>query len=313
MKTQENYENLVFEGCGVCSFAYCGAISELEKNGILPKIKRFAGTSFGAIFASFLAAGFTSSEISEIKNILNFEGLSTKCDFLDMFKFSKNYGVNSSSGIRKQILSFLTARVSPDETLSSLFKKTGKDLVIVSCCINREKPVYFHHSTYGDIKLIDAIIASISAPIFFQPLQLSVFGEQDYFVDGGIVDNYPIWIFNDVNALYKNDLKSIDKQNLNPLTIGLKIISCEENKDGTRTSVTDVFNLFRLFINTLTNSIDSSNYSSKFVEQTINISNGSIYFLDLNINNEQISQLINNGAEGVRKYFKNTIKNNYNL
>ena len=308
MKTQEN---LVFEGCGVCSFAYCGAISELEKNGILPKIKRFAGTSFGAIFASFLAAGFTSSEISEIKNILNFNGLSTKCDFVDMFKFSKNYGVNSSSGIRKQIQTFLSARVSLDETLSSLFKKTGKDLVIVSCCINREKPVYFHHSTYGDVKLIDAIIASISTPIFFQPLPLSVFGEEDYFVDGGIVDNYPIWIFNDIDALYKNDLRSIDKHNLNPLTIGLKVIGCKENNDETlnRTSVTDVFNLFRLFINTLTNTIDSSNYSSKIVEQTIKISNGSIYFLDLNINNEQISQLIDNGAEGVRKYFKNTVEN----
>jgi len=28
---QIDYENLVFEGGGVCSFAYCGAISELEK------------------------------------------------------------------------------------------------------------------------------------------------------------------------------------------------------------------------------------------------------------------------------------------
>ena len=171
--------------------------------------------------------------------------------------------------------------------------------------------MYFHHSTYGDVKLIDAIIASISTPIFFQPLPLSVFGEEDYFVDGGIVDNYPIWIFNDIDALYKNDLRSIDKHNLNPLTIGLKVIGCKENNDETlnRTSVTDVFNLFRLFINTLTNTIDSSNYSSKIVEQTIKISNGSIYFLDLNINNEQISQLIDNGAEGVRKYFKNTVEN----
>ena len=90
-----------------------------------------------------------------------------------------------------------------------------------------------------------------------------------------------------------------------------KNIKNPENNDETlnRTSVTDVFNLFRLFINTLTNTIDSSNYSSKIVEQTIKISNGSIYFLDLNINNEQISQLVDNGAEGVRKYFKNTVEN----
>jgi NTE family protein len=304
MKTHGDYENLVFEGGGVCGFAYCGAISELDNKGILPKIKRFAGTSFGAIFASLLAADFTAKEILEFKNVLNFNGLSYNCDLSDIFKLMKNHGVNSSSKIRKQIETFLSTRVSPDETLSGLFKKTGKDLVIVSCCLNREKPVYFHHSTYGDVKLIDAIIASISIPIFFQPLKLSLFGEEDYFVDGGIVDNYPIWIFNDINALYKNDLTSIDRKNVNPLTIGLKLIGCGEKKD--RTSVIDVFNVFTLFITTLTSRIDSDNYSPKSVEQTINISTDSIYFLDFNINKDQISQLIENGANGVRKYFKNT-------
>ena len=305
---QSSYENLVFEGGGVCSFAYCGAISELEKMGILSKIKRLAGSSIGALFAGLLAADFTAREIWEVQSIINFGDLSNKYDISNAFNLFKNLGVNSSSSIRKQINAILSTRIKPDETLSGLFEKTGKDLVLVSCCLNTEKAVYFHHATHGSVKVIDAIIASMSIPVFFRPLQLSLFNEECFFVDGAIVDNYPIWVFNDMDALYKNNLTSFDRENVNPLTLGLKLNTHGEKSNGSvsRTPVTNIIDLLYLTCNILTGLVDANNYSDKYKEQTIKISHGDVYFLDLFITKDQISQLVKNGIDGVKKYFSNS-------
>ena len=39
MELRTDYENLILEGGGVLTFAYCGAILELDKLGILQNIK----------------------------------------------------------------------------------------------------------------------------------------------------------------------------------------------------------------------------------------------------------------------------------
>ena len=307
MELRTDYENLILEGGGVLSFAYCGAILELDRFGILQNIKRFAGTSVGGIFASLLAADFTAKEIWKLKQSISFAGLSLKYDFSSIFNISKNYGINSTDVLRKQIQSILNTRLDPDVTLSDLFNKTGKELVLVSCCLNREKPVYFHHSTYGNVKLIDAIIASLSIPLFFQPLPLTVFGGiEDYFVDGGIVDNYPIWIFNNLDSLYQNDLWSFDREQINPLTLGLKLLSNGSKISGTeRQPVSSMFNFFTQIINTLTNRIDVANISVNWLQQTILIPTCSIYFLDFDINEKQISDLIDHGSNAIKKHFEN--------
>lgn len=304
---QIDYENLVFEGGGVCSFAYCGAILELEKMGILSKIKRFAGSSIGSLFAALLAADFTAREIWEVQTIINFDDLSNKYDISNAFNLFKNLGVNSSSSIRKQINAILSTRISQDETLSGLFEKTGKELVLVSCCLNTQKAVYFHHATHGSVKVIDAIIASMSIPVFFRPLQLSLFNEEYFFVDGAIVDNYPIWIFNDIDALYKNKLTSFDRENVNPLTLGLKLNSHFQkfNNSNSKTPVTNIIDILYLICNILSGLVDANNYSDKYKEQSIKISHGDVYFLDLFITKDQISELVKNGIDGVKKYFTN--------
>src|SRR6056297_1911594 len=60
------FENLVFEGGGIKGIAYAGAISVLEEKGIMPGINRVAGTSAGAITATFLALGASGAQIEQI-------------------------------------------------------------------------------------------------------------------------------------------------------------------------------------------------------------------------------------------------------
>jgi predicted acylesterase/phospholipase RssA len=301
MEKQE-YENLIFEGGGVLSFSYFGVIIELERLGMLQKFKRFGGTSVGSIFAGLLAAEFTALEILRLQKKLSSEMLSCKYDLISAFNILKNNGVNSLNSIKKQIQKIINRKWSPDITLAELFKKTGKDLVLVSCCINRQKAVYFHHSTFGEVKVIDAIIASLAAPLFFQPIPLTIFGTTDYFVDGGIVDNYPIWVCNNIDALYKGELSKIDKSQINSKTLGLKLL-CLEDKPQ-RQEVNDFFNIFRLFVNLLTSRIDKINFYPSWEKQTVIIPTGVIYFLDFEIKNDQIFELLKYGENSIKKHFE---------
>ena len=134
-----------------------------------------------------------------------------------------------------------------------------------------------------------------------------MFGTKDYFVDGGIVDNYPLWIFNNIDALYKNELNSVDKDDVNPLTLGLKLYSSEEKNNFDvyqgRKPIKSVFNIFTQLLNTLMIQNERSNISSSYIAQTIPISSGNIYFLDFDITKDKIETLINNGQNSVNKYF----------
>jgi len=124
---KKEYENLIFEGGGVLSFSYFGAIIELERIGMLQKFKRFAGTSIGAIFASLLAADFTALEILRLEKKMYNEISSCKYDLIHAFNILKHNGINSSDSLKKQLQKILNKKLKPDITLNELFKKQEKN------------------------------------------------------------------------------------------------------------------------------------------------------------------------------------------
>ena len=60
----------VFSGGGLKGFALVGAYQVLEEKGY--QFQRVAGTSAGAILASFIAAGYTAKEIEKLLDELRF-------------------------------------------------------------------------------------------------------------------------------------------------------------------------------------------------------------------------------------------------
>ena len=63
----------VFSGGGIKGFAFLGAYQVLEEHRI--QLKRVAGTSAGAIFASFIAAGYTAKEMEVLLDELDLKSL----------------------------------------------------------------------------------------------------------------------------------------------------------------------------------------------------------------------------------------------
>lgn len=61
-----NLELVSFEGAGVTGVVYTGAMKALHEKNLLGKVKRFAGTSSGAIVAAGAALGYRGDELIEI-------------------------------------------------------------------------------------------------------------------------------------------------------------------------------------------------------------------------------------------------------
>lgn len=83
----------VFEGGGVKGIGFAGAIAEVEKAG--HTFENIAGTSAGAIVASLVAVGYTSEEIKEELEKLNYN------NFKDVGCFGKLAGILFNYGIYK--------------------------------------------------------------------------------------------------------------------------------------------------------------------------------------------------------------------
>jgi predicted acylesterase/phospholipase RssA len=314
-------KNLAFEGGGVKAYGYVGALRsiELETTGKLAQFTRFAGTSAGALFATMMAGGFTFDEIESASNLMDFTKLETNtCCLTKVWNLWRNMGMHTTQNLEKQLESILKLKFDPTiTTLKDLFKLTGHELVIVATSLNRRQPIYFHHATYPNMLVIDVLTASMCFPGFFQPKQLKVpppgnptgLLEQDLFVDGGTADNYPIWVFNDMVALYAGLTPEslVDKNNVPRETLGLKLLSVGELNTTSvfsgRTPVDGLAGFATCIIDVLTMQVERSNISLAYIRQTIGIDTKSISTLDFSLTKSARTTLENAGSEAVEQYF----------
>lgn len=193
----------VFEGGGVRGIAHVGAICALAEQGY--DCERVAGTSAGAIIAALLAAGYSCTELKDIINNVDYHQF-TKKTLLDKIPLiGKGLNTWARLGIYSNI--FL------EEWLEDLLRKKGiyhfsdlpnpKNLKIIVSDISNGKMVVFPDDlpNYGfsnyRFPIAKAVRMSGTIPFFFEPVKWKTpkWKQPCYMVDGGILSNYPIWIF----------------------------------------------------------------------------------------------------------------------
>lgn len=187
----------IFQGGGLKSIAYIGAILALEEEGFI--CKKAAGVSAGAIFATLLMAGYTGKEMINIINNLNIETLIKKNDnFIkntinDKGMYSLYYIEKMLEDllIRKGKYTFLSFKEDNLYKLRILATNKSKNVPIVF-----PDNLIFYNINPDYFSVAKAVVMSSTFPVFFKPLKIN----NDYIVDGGIIDNFPYKLFN-----YNND------------------------------------------------------------------------------------------------------------
>jgi len=187
--------HLVISGGGVYGFSCFGAIREYCRLGLLEinNIDSIYATSVGTMIGVFIALKYDMGEVEEYL---------VKRPWNRVFPFTlptimsavERRGIFDQSSIREIFLPFFLARdLSIDITLREFYEITLVDFHCFSTEISEFKSVDLSHKTHPEWKLMDAVYCSSCLPILFTPyFHVTAEGKNECYVDGGLLENYPL-------------------------------------------------------------------------------------------------------------------------
>ncbi len=215
----EKTADVVLEGGGVKGIALVGALSVLMDSGY--RFQRIAGTSAGAIVGALLAAGKSADELRAIMAATDYGRFQDE-SWLDKVPGGKILSVLFEDGIYEgnylkswldevlgDVDTFEDLRL-PDDPESTLGPDERYKLVVNVSDVSLGRLVRFpwdYQRIYGlepgGQRIVDAVRASMSIPLFFEPAKLGYRRRRDdededvtsVLVDGGMLSNFPVDIF----------------------------------------------------------------------------------------------------------------------
>lgn len=234
------YRNLVMEGGGIKGIAYGGALAELESRGVLQSITRVAGTSAGAIQAALFALGYNAEEITEIIHNTPIESFNDDGFFIrGTRRLLKKFGWYKGDAFHLKMLELIAQRTgNPNLTFAELHSLANtypfRDLYVTGANLSQQRIEIFSHETFPNMRIADAVRISMSIPLFYEAIWLDDQGRVweegcsscQLFVDGGLLMNYPVEVF-DRPEYIRNQYGKSDKI-FNVETIGLRLERCDQ-------------------------------------------------------------------------------------
>ncbi len=219
------YKNLVLEGGGVRGLAYAGVFSVLEAKGILQQIENVGGSSAGSIAGMLVSIGYSAAEIDSLMLDLpvhkfkdGYGGLVGKYK-----RLKTDFGIFKGEAFEKwlqQLVAHKTGnRHLTFEQLHKLHLENNlyKDLYCTGTNLSRQQLEIFSYQTTPHMSLALAVRISGGVPLYFEPVAFV-----NYYVDGGMLSNYPISMF-DTCVDGGTAPLFCDKVTFNPQTIGIKL------------------------------------------------------------------------------------------
>lgn len=328
--TQNNYhyKNLVLEGGGIRGLAYPGALQVLENKEILKKIQNVAGTSAGAITALMIALDYNSHEIDSILQTLKIQQFNDGKDIFGKIKrVRKEYGIFKGDRYEKWLSQLIKNKTGDAKTsflqLHTLHTSNSnfKDLFCTGTNITRQQLQTFSWEKTPQMQLKTAVHVSGCIPIYFKPVAIDSLWQEvsikknknhfDLYIDGGMLANYPINMF-DTCSQGGDPLTSEDVK-YNKQTLGLKLERAEqiqEFKNGKTEVAAYNINSISEYVTALMNlMMEALNRKTPTLKnemgRTIFISYENLSGRPRKINAETRRLLFNNGVQGAEAFFNN--------
>jgi hypothetical protein len=181
------YRRIYLCGGGVNSISHVGCLEELEKRSLLKFVKEWMGISAGAFTSMGIVAGYT---IPEMKNFnLRFD-YSAVSDPDEASGWILNMGYDTGNRLKRLIKSVLHQKGFEDTvTFKGLHEKTNRVLRVFATNLNTGQLMTFDPMKTPDYLVINAVMASMLIPGYFQPFECPVSGH--LLCDGGVITNYP--------------------------------------------------------------------------------------------------------------------------
>ncbi|WLR56375.1 patatin-like phospholipase family protein [Mesobacillus subterraneus] len=289
------YIDGVFSGGGIKGLALVGACAAIEERGF--RFKRVAGTSAGSLIAGLIAAGYTSTEMANLLDELDLKKFldSRKTIFPSaLTKWLFVYwrlGLYKGDELECWIAEILTARglrtfgdLAPDALRVIASDLTNGRLLILPDDLPK----------YGvdprTFPVARAIRMSCSLPFFFEPVKLRDRVGNNIVVDGGVLSNFPMWLFD------KDNVKKV--RPVLGVKLSQNLIQQPTNK------IKNALNMFEALFETMKDAHDSRYISRKHEKNIIFVPTEGNLTTEFQLSDEKKQELIDLGKKNAEKFFK---------
>jgi predicted acylesterase/phospholipase RssA len=186
-----SYDTLILCGGGVKGILLLGALDYLSEQGYLNNVTKYVGTSIGSIMCYLIAIGYKPTDLIThlcVHKHDNFE-------FFDVLAMVNGKGAIGYGSVQEQLEKLTIDKVGKFITLGELKTKYNKKLVCVTYNVTDRKIEYISADNNPDMTCLTAVRMSSNLPFIFEKFKYM----DKYYIDGGIVDNFPIDINVDEN------------------------------------------------------------------------------------------------------------------
>jgi|APGre2960657423_1045063.scaffolds.fasta_scaffold05211_5 hypothetical protein len=175
--------DLFIGGGGYSGIMFIGVLEYLHENNLL-NLKNFYGCSIGSLIGILYLSGYTPKEILSKFMELNLNEI-VKYDFYNISNFSKNYIVDdlfldTLINCIFELKEKIEYNFDPNITLCEFSEKTKVNINIHVTKLDSNEYINLNNIDYPNVKLKDAIKASMSIPFIFKSVYI---GESEY-IDG---------------------------------------------------------------------------------------------------------------------------------
>ncbi|MDX8046009.1 patatin-like phospholipase family protein [Gracilibacillus sp. S3-1-1] len=288
----------VFSGGGVKAFVFIGALEAFEEKNL--QFERVGGTSAGALLATFIAAGYKAKEMKELFLDLPLEFFLDQSKWSSMFPFLKWLTLYHTMGFYRgnNFENWLYQKLS-EKGITSFADLPSATLKIVAADITYNRIIVFpddlkkyYHIEPDYFPVATAVRSSISIPYFFRPSKLinPRTRQRSFVVDGMILSNFPLWIFDHNN-----------KKRERPL-LGMQLTDPKEyyhNKEM-RNSI----DMLRAVLGTMRKAYDTKYVSESIAKDILFFPVDDISPIDFSLSLEKKEALIDFGYHRTKKFLK---------
>src|SRR3990172_3339697 len=194
--------DLALEGGGTKLVGHVGAYAALISRGF--QLSHVAGTSGGSIVAAGAVAGYSPAELRRLVMGIDLKKFVDGNKWIKYWRVLNNYGLYKGEEFHNFMRKILADKGV--HTFKDLLSKDPADhnnskyrwrLKVIAADITNGRMLVLPNDAalYGqdpdDMEVALAVRMSMSIPLFFEPVK---FGDS-YIADGGMLSNFPIWIW----------------------------------------------------------------------------------------------------------------------
>lgn len=310
--------------------AYVGAMEVLDKEKILNNIERVAGTSAGAMVAVLVGLKYSAEEVKDVLWHLDFNNFMDKSGLFltNTTRLLKEYGWYKGDFFRKTMADLIQRKTGNGEITFGELAATKKyrEIYLVGANLSTGLSELFSHKTTPQMKVADAARISMSIPLFFASVKRGA--KKHVYVDGGLLENYPIKTFDHVDYIAnennmrrtdyydKINTKSLQKKAAkteyvyNKETLGFRLDSSDEISmylgQGSAESreIKNFLGYTKALVTTLIDFQNNVHLHSDDWQRTIYIDTLGVGSVDFNISDGKKTDLLNSGKQYTESYLE---------